>query len=291
MIELRCMELWGGNEAVDTAISVPGMDGWVYARPYAAADAGGDFHYVSSCAGGKIGRFVLADVAGHGLSVDLVAKSLRDMMRSQINTLDQTGLARSLNTLFHASGEGTRPGQFATAALLTYYRPSSTLLYCIAGHPPPLHYKAQTNTWAVLDTQDDPAVAAPGQHDPAMNLPLGIIEPTNYAQHRIKLMPGDMIVVYSDAFFEAEDAHGKMLGHAGLIDLLARGPKDPQALVRFLFSCADGPDHGGDRRTLASDDASIMVLRHTGGPVPKLSMRDYLDIAAKYIRLRPIEQS
>ncbi len=36
---MRCMEIWGGNRAVDSAVSVPGIDAWVFSQPY-AGDAG-----------------------------------------------------------------------------------------------------------------------------------------------------------------------------------------------------------------------------------------------------------
>ncbi|MCP4589165.1 MAG: hypothetical protein GY842_00335, partial [bacterium] len=50
--QLPCMEIWGGNQAIEDAVSVPGIDAWVYSRPVGGQSSGGDIHYVSTCGGG-----------------------------------------------------------------------------------------------------------------------------------------------------------------------------------------------------------------------------------------------
>jgi hypothetical protein len=50
--------------------STPDCDAWPCSTPHGGDEAGGDIHYVSMCGGGKIGRFMIADVAGHGGGVD-----------------------------------------------------------------------------------------------------------------------------------------------------------------------------------------------------------------------------
>src|SRR6188768_413709 len=74
---MQCMEVRGGNEPVDAALAMPGVEAWVYSRPYHSAgesDAdvsggGGDVHYISSCATGRVTRMLVADVSGHGAPV------------------------------------------------------------------------------------------------------------------------------------------------------------------------------------------------------------------------------
>src|SRR5687768_2648108 len=85
---MTCMEIWGGCDPADAAVSVPGLDAWVYSRPYQdnhadtpESEGGGDVYYVSSCATGRINRLLVADVAGHGQAVRHIAVSLRDLMR------------------------------------------------------------------------------------------------------------------------------------------------------------------------------------------------------------------
>jgi hypothetical protein len=58
---MQCMEVWGGNALIDTSVSISGLDAWVYSKPFENGEAGGDVHYVSSCATGRITRLLLAD--------------------------------------------------------------------------------------------------------------------------------------------------------------------------------------------------------------------------------------
>src|SRR5258706_2672840 len=95
---MQCMEVWGGNQASDNGVIMPGLDAWVVSRPYEGDEAGGDIHYVSSCNTGRITRVLIADVSGHGQHVAKVASALRRLMRRYVNSIDQTRLVRCLNT-------------------------------------------------------------------------------------------------------------------------------------------------------------------------------------------------
>src|SRR5438270_328609 len=78
---MQCMEVWGGNRPVDSGVIMPGVDAWVYSQPCANQEAGGDVHYVSTCAGGQVVRMVVADIAGHGAGVAETGANLRLLMR------------------------------------------------------------------------------------------------------------------------------------------------------------------------------------------------------------------
>src|SRR6201986_2036753 len=82
---LRCMEIWGGSNAVENAVTMPGLDAWVTSRPHEGAEAGGDVHYVSLCGGGIITRMIVADVSGHGEAVAEFSDALRTLMGRKIN--------------------------------------------------------------------------------------------------------------------------------------------------------------------------------------------------------------
>ena len=168
-VRVSCMEIWGGNEAVDKTVTVPGIDAWVYSRPYAGQERGGDIHYVSMCGAGAISRFSIADVSGHGDMVGEVAGHLRALMRKHINNLDQTRFVQALNREFSAlAADGT----FATALLTTYFAPTDHLITCNAGHPTPLLYRVREGRWHFLKHD------MPDHVDRLANLPLGVIDPT-----------------------------------------------------------------------------------------------------------------
>ena len=268
--EMACMEIWGGNRAITDAISAPGIDAWVYSRPYGGGEGGGDVHYVSMCAAGKIARFVVADVSGHGESVSAFALSLRKLMRKHINTPDQTRFARALNDDLTRGAEG---GMFATAVLASYFAPTDHLILCNAGHPRPLWWRAEAREWRILTHDIEEAAES------AANLPLGIIEPTEYHQFGIPLGVGDRVLLYTDSLVEARAPGGRMLGEIGLL-ALAREVADAgndstlvERLVERVRLFADDVDF--------NDDVTAMLLCHNGADPPRQTIGEKIRVLGK----------
>lgn len=264
-LAMRCMEIRGGSRAVEESLGTPGLDAWVYSRPFEGADHGGDVYYVSLCGGGQITRIVVADVSGHGAKVADFSESLRDQMRRNINAKSQTRLVKALNREFAASAQSLR---FATAVVATYLANLRRLTVCNAGHPRPLWYGAATGDWKWLD--HDPE--APG------NLPLGLDDDSPYRQFAVDLGPGDVVLFYTDALTEAMDSSGRLLGEDGLIDL-ARN-LDPAAPDRIGPEILAGVERHRDGRP-ADDDVTLLTIVHNGeGPRPP-SLGEKIDVYAK----------
>lgn len=274
---VTCMEIWGGNTAINNAVSTPGIDAWVVSQPYQGQAAGGDIHYVSMCASGRIARFVVADVSGHGDEVSRTAKVLRDLMRRSINTVDQTKFARALNDAFQMGGAAD--GRFATALLASFFSPTDQLILCNAGHPRPMWYRADRGDWTVLHHEVD------GSLTEAANLPLGIIEPTSYHQFSVRLSRGDLVLVVTDGLLEARDAGGTMLGESGLLDML-RGldAAAPQTLAGALMERLERYRGGAP----ADDDLTLVLLHHNGGNPPAYSVGTYARAIAKMMGILPV---
>jgi serine phosphatase RsbU (regulator of sigma subunit) len=269
------MEIWGGNQAIDRAVATPGLDLWVYSRPHEGAPGGGDVHYVSLCGGGMITRFILADVSGHGDSVAELAKSLRVLMRKHINRKDQSRFVQALNREF---SELAKLSRFATAVVATYLTKGDVLAVCNAGHPRPLYRRASTGDWAVL-THDGADSAGPA------DLPLGILDETGYTLVEIPLGRGDLVLVYTDALTEAEDANGRQLGEAGLLDLVRR--LNPTNLATFpaALVAALGAFRGG---LPAEDDLTFLLLHHNAGPTRPPGFTETLGVYAKVLGLKSV---
>jgi phosphoserine phosphatase RsbU/P len=223
------MEVWGGSQLTARGVAFGGLDAWVYSKPHDNAERGGDVYYASSCATGRIARLLLADVAGHGQSVASTAADLRTLMRRFVNRLDQTEFVRLLNRQFAAL---SKDGAFATAVVATFFEPSRRMTICNAGHPRPLLYKASKKEWDFLGHQPGAKVSA----GPS-NLPLGMLEISDYDQFDIELEPGDRVLSYTDALMEANDADGEMLGENGVLRILRLlGDVEPQKLIESLLA-------------------------------------------------------
>lgn len=270
MQTMQCMEVWGGNGLVDSGVSMAGLDAWVFSRPFGQSQTGGDVHYVSSCATGRITRLLVADVSGHGAEVADVAADLRRLMRRFINYIDQGAFVREMNGQFSALSQS---GRFATALVTTFFAPTNEVSVCNAGHPPPLHYSAKKRTWSVLESKqrDSPSAA---------NIPLGIADVDDYEQFGVRLAVGDLVLCYTDSLIESRYAGGEMLGVAGLLQV-ARGIEaaNPTEFVHALLD-AVAPLHQGN---LEGDDVTVLLFR-PNGMAPCVPMRDRLLAPWRIIR-------
>lgn len=254
------MEVWGGSQLTAKGVAFGGLDAWVYSKPYGNAQHGGDVYYASSCATGRITRLLLADVAGHGISVAETAADLRTLMRRFVNRLDQNEFVRLLNRQFAAL---SKVGTFATAVVATFFEPTGRMTVCNAGHPRPLLYRAARQKWDFLGHGSPELAGAKKQTGPS-NLPLGMLEISEYDQFDIQLEPGDCVLSYTDALMESNDATGEMLGENGVLRILRLlGGAEPQTLIEKLL--AEIRERAS--LNLTDDDVTVLLVRANGKKV------------------------
>jgi serine phosphatase RsbU (regulator of sigma subunit) len=250
---MTCMEVWGGNTLVDNSVSMAGLDAWVYSKPYESADAGGDVHYVSSCATGRITRLLVADVSGHGAQVRDIAIELRGLMRRYVNHLDQRSFVRSMNKQFTQLSQASC---FATAVVLTFFGPTNYLTLCNAGHPTPLLYRAKEKRWMLLERSDDSSSSSE-----IVNIPLGIDDITDYEQAAVQLEAGDLVLCYSDSLIESFESPGEMLGEKGLLAVANQiDVTEPAKVIPRLLGAIESRVPGN----LSGDDVTALLFRATG---------------------------
>jgi sigma-B regulation protein RsbU (phosphoserine phosphatase) len=274
---LHCMEIWGGIEPVERNVSTPGLDLWVFSRPFHGDQQGGDVYYVTLCGGGVITRIVVADVSGHGASVAEFSTSLRSLLRKNINQKSQIKLVEKLNRQF---AEMAGMQRFATALVMTYLASHDRLSVCNAGHPRPLYYRASERAWSVLSQPES-------REEQAGNLPLGLDDDTRYQTFDVALGRGDLVAFYTDALSEAADPSGKLLGEEGLLEAARRldlSDCRPGAVGPALLETVDR--HRGHRS--ADDDVTLVVINHNASASPRLSVAEKIDVYAKVFGLRSV---
>jgi phosphoserine phosphatase RsbU/P len=274
---LRCMEIWGGIEPVESTVRTPGLNLWVFSRPFEGDEQGGDVHFVTLCGGGLITRIVVADVSGHGSLVAEFSSMLRTLLRKHINHKSQGRLVERLNQEFAAMA---RLRRFATAVVATYLTSTDELSVSNAGHPRPLHFRAVEGTWSILAQEA-------GELGRLANLPLGMDDETHYGTSRVKLGRGALVVFYTDALIEAADGSGQLLGESGLLEAARRldaTTGSPSTIGQALLASA--AQHRGG--AAAEDDVTIVVLHHDASPSPRLTIGQKLDVYAKFFGLKPV---
>lgn len=261
---MECMELWGGSSQADTIVTMTGLTAHLFSQPYGQGRQGGDVYYFSSCASGRISRVLLADVTGHGAEVAETAAALRNVMRRNVNVIQQERLMDAVNREF---GQVTTAGGFATAVVATYFSPTRKMAVSLAGHPPPFIYCQATGRWMPFDAsrKDEPRKAGGIQ-----NVPLGVLDDAAYRSIQIEMGTDDLLLGYTDALIESVGADGQMLGVEGLLALLQHSPTErPSEVVPWLI----GQLRSFHEANLKQDDATVLLLRPTGRSIP---MKDNL---------------
>jgi serine phosphatase RsbU (regulator of sigma subunit) len=153
---------------------------------------------------------------------------------------------------------------------------------CNAGHPHPLYFRAADARWSLISKRDSGDAGAG-----LANLPLGLDDETSYPTVELPLGRGDIIVFYTDALVEAADHEGRLLGESGLLELgrrLELADRSPASIGGALLAAVANHRQGQP----AADDVTIVVVRHTAGPSPRLTLSQKVDVYAKVFGLRSV---
>ena len=244
------MEVWGGSRAANTRLRRPGLDAWIRSVGTQRVEAGGgELHLLSSCASGRITRFLLADICGIDSSFSEVACELRDLMKSNVNTIRQERIVHDVSKrLDEAASQGT----CASLLIGTYFAPTQTFHLCNTGHPPPFVFRASDSTWSVL--KETPQVVS------TSTPPVGSVVLDEYQRTESKLRFGDMVLSYSNAFTECRDAAGNILGVSGLLRRVqSLATSDPSSILSTLYDQLQS-DHEENERI---QEATLLLCQAT----------------------------
>jgi hypothetical protein len=222
-----------------TQPTIPGWDVWSATTP--ANDVGGDLIDYLEGAQGSTG-IALGDVAGKGMGAALLCAKLQATLRALAPSAPSLeALGASLNGVLERSGLDNR---YATLFYAEISPGSPAVRYLNAGHNPALLVRGDTI---------EPLEAS--------SLPLGMLPGIAYTQGEASLVPGDLLVLYSDGITEATNASGDEYGLPRLIAAVREASSLPAETVarRIVESAAHFVE--GEK---PHDDQSILVLRRAG---------------------------
>jgi len=204
---------------------------------------GGDFFDYLDLGARGFG-FGLGDVAGKGAPAALLAAAVQSNFIAQapVSADPADTLTRVNNALLRRAIEARFATMFHGVVDV-----DGNLSYCNGGQEPPL----------VLARNDGISWLEEG--GPV----LGLLPGATYAFDRVKLEPGDLVVICSDGVTEARNAAGEEFGRERLIEAMAgcHGTKPDSALER-LFGAVRKFSQG----TPQGDDITGLVLRYRGRP-------------------------
>lgn len=185
---------------------------------------------------------MIVDVAGKGVAASLLTASLEALCAGAIEAgfAPHDAFDRVSSRLYTR----TPPEKYATAFLGTLDPASGRLRYANAGHLPGL----------VLSRDGEPRWLA------RTGLPLGLLPGSSYAPAETELGAGDLLVLYTDGYTEAENLQAEEFGQDRLLAACAGLRSSPlPAFAAALDAALD--TFTGD--TALSDDRTLLLLRRT----------------------------
>jgi serine phosphatase RsbU (regulator of sigma subunit) len=186
---------------IQTAIlprEVPQIAGLRIAVRYLPArTVAGDLYDFQPLDDGRLG-VLIADVAGHGVSAALIASMTTVAFASQKpHAADTARTLAEMNRVLCGHFES----RYVTAAYVFFETVHRTLRYSLAGHPPPLMWRAAAKRIEPLATG---------------SIVLGLLEHAVYESTEVALEPGDRLILYTDGLLEAQNPAGEWFGDAEL---------------------------------------------------------------------------
>lgn len=219
------------------APSIPGLDLAGHNAP--CRTVGGDYYDFFPYENGRV-AMVLGDVSGKGMPASLLMMGLQ--ARVQVLIDEPQSLAAVMTRLNRITSANCPTNRFITLFFCILDGETGELIFCNAGHNPPLIVRAD-------GTEESLKGAGPV---------LGILATAEYREFRERLNPGDMLVIYSDGVTEAANSEGAEFGVEGLGRTVAPLRDQPAASiiaeVRQSLS-----DYTG--AVPQSDDITLIVAR------------------------------
>lgn len=210
-----------------------------------AVAVGGDYFGYFPRDGHRIDSFI-SDVSGHGVGAALLMAAARTTFLAE--RLVEPGaapiLAKLNNLLFE---DLVRAQLFMTACCATFDVRTRELSYANAGHPPAL----------LLRRNDDRA-----RPIEAEGMLLGIERDVAFAEVKVTLGAGDIVVFYTDGITERASGAGELFGVGRLgMAIVALRNAEPQALVDGVLAMIER--FAGD--SPHDDDVTIVAMKVADG--------------------------
>lgn len=165
---------------------IDGLDYFGACRP--ALGVGGDYYDFLALPEGHLG-IALGDVSGKGIGAALLMASLQASLRSEAARApeDIAAVVANVNRLVYQASTSNR---YATFFYAQYDPSRRQLTYVNAGHNPPMLFRKNGDAGQVLRLEAGGTV-------------VGLLESYPYEQEKLAILPGDLLILFTDGISEA----------------------------------------------------------------------------------------
>ena len=219
---------------------VPPVRGFdLAATSISAMEVGGDFY--DFIPGNERMGMVIADVSGKSIPAALFMALSRTIVRANATHHEKgTEVLQDANDMISADSHS---GMFVTLFYGVLDEQTKSLVYANAGHPPPLLMRKGEDRFRALEVT---------------GIALGVVEGMKYEERQIDLLPGDILVLYTDGVNEAINDREEQYGLARLCRTV-RGSRDLSAQGILDAILKDIALFAGDQAQF--DDITMIVLK------------------------------
>jgi serine phosphatase RsbU (regulator of sigma subunit) len=219
------------------APQLPGVDLAGYNAP--CRTVGGDYYDFFPYRDNRVG-LALGDVSGKGMPASLMMMALH--ARVQVLAEEPGNVGGFMSRLNKATCKNCPPNRFITFFFCVVDSATGETVFANAGHNPPIVMRASGATELLSD-------GGP---------PLGIVAMAPYAEQRVNLGPGDLLVVYSDGVTEATNANYDEFGEERLLEVLWRTRMQPANVIADAVTYALTEFAAG---APPADDITLLVAK------------------------------
>lgn len=188
-------------------------------------------------------HLAVADISGKGLPASLMMTQLSAFLRAMADRRveDWGKLALRLNARMNEVRDRNR---YATLFMGSINPDDGAMRYVNAGHNPPLLVPADGGPVVRLEPTG-PMV--------------GLLPGAAFWEGRTRMMPGDVLIIFTDGVIDAEDIHGKELGEQPLVETAracGRSAPSDEIFENLLVRTLRHMEGGGFK-----DDVTLVVIK------------------------------
>jgi FixJ family two-component response regulator len=202
-------------------------------RNLPCAEVGGDFFMALTLDDQIV--IAIADIAGKGIAAAVMASALQGMIHEGLRRhVPLPVIAHDANEFFAGRETGSK---YATCVIMRL-QGDGVLEYLNCGHVRPVIVQGSNVSTA-----------------PETNFPVGLIPGVEYSSAKMRLSPGDRVILVTDGVTEAESHTGEFFGTERLLALAGEGLNTEEIFDAVQQFCGDHP---------MNDDCTIIGLDYVG---------------------------